>query len=166
MSISRQCLEAKYGKVWNADELAQEFVVTAIIAPKIVARRRSDDVVGTLQFIDQFYFNWKPQEEADRSDNPERIDVSRAKFRLGQIAATPESLEAMEESGQTPAFFLEKHVSGDWGIVDEEDSAANNAALEDGSRLLSAYHTLKGRKIWIITESDRSVTTILLPENY
>ena len=171
MSVSRESLEAKYGKVWNADELAQEFVVTAIIAPKIVARRRSDDVVGTLQFIGQFYFNWQPQEETDVSDKPERIDVSRAKFPLGQIAATPDSLEAIEESGQTFAFFLEKHVSGDWGIVDEEDRAANEAALVDGSRLLSAYRTLKARKIWIITEATddqghRAATTLLLPEEY
>ena len=171
MSISRQCLEAKHGKVWNANELAQEFVVTAIIAPKVVVRRRADNVVGTMQFAGEFYFNWQPQEETGVSDKPERIDVSRAKFRLGQVVATPGALEALEKSGQTPAFFLEKHVSGDWGIVDKEDRAANEAALVDGSRLLSAYRTLKARKIWIITEATddqghRAATTILLPEDY
>jgi hypothetical protein len=57
-------------------------------------------------------------------------------------------------------------MAGDWGDVDQEDQAANDHALEDGSRLLSAYTTLKGQRIWIITEADRSATTILLPEEY
>ena len=77
----------------------------------------------------------------------------------------------MEESGQTPDFFLEQHVSGNWGIVGEEDWALNDAALKDGSRLLSAYLTLKGKKLWVITEAtddegQRAATTILLPEEY
>jgi len=59
---NRQALEAKFGKVWSEEELAQEFVVTAIIAPHVVARRKADNVVGTLEFTGQFYFNWKPQE--------------------------------------------------------------------------------------------------------
>ena len=59
----------------------------------------------------------------------------------------------MEEAGQSPGFFLEKHVQGDWGEVNDEDKRANDQALVDGSRLLSAYRTLKGVKIWIITEA-------------
>jgi hypothetical protein len=93
------------------------------------------------------------------------------KFPLGQVVATPGALEALEESGQTPDFFLEQHASGDWGIVSEEDWALNDQALVDGSRLLSAYRTLKGKKIWIITEAaddngHRTVSTLLLPEEY
>jgi hypothetical protein len=61
---------------------------------------------------------------------------------------------------------LAKHHSGDWGEVDAEDRRLNDQALMDGSRLLSAYTTLKGRKLWVITEADRSVTTILRPEEY
>jgi hypothetical protein len=72
----------------------------------------------------------------------------------------------MEESGQTPDFFLDRHVTGDWGEVGAEDGRLNDEALEDGSRVLSAYHTLKGVKLWIITEADRSVTTILRPDEY
>ena len=92
--------------------------------------------------------------------------MSAAKFPLGQIVATPAAIEAMAESGQTPQFFLDRHVSGDWGQVDAEDWQSNDEALKDGTRLLSAYTTLKGRKLWVITEWDRSSTTILLPEDY
>ena len=95
----------------------------------------------------------------------------KAKFCLGQIVATPGAIEAMEASGQTPDFFLDMHRSCNWGIVDAEDWQANDQALVDGSRILSAYRTLKGVKIWIITEAtdddgQRAATTILLPEDY
>ena len=94
-----------------------------------------------------------------------------AKFPLGQVAATPGALEALAESGQTPDFFLDQHASANWGIVDAEDWALNDQALVDGSRILSAYRTLKGKKLWIITEAEdddgrRAVTTLLLPEEY
>jgi hypothetical protein len=93
------------------------------------------------------------------------------KFSPGQIVATPGALEALEEAGQTAAFFLDKHLRGDWGCVDAEDWQANEQAILDGSRLLSAYHTLKGKKLWIITEATdddgkRAATTILLPDEY
>jgi hypothetical protein len=89
-----------------------------------------------------------------------------AKFPLGRLAATPGSLEALEASGQTPDFFLARHQAGDWGEVNEEDRRLNDDALVHGDRLLSAYRTLKGVKLWIITEADRSSTVLLLPEEY
>ena len=93
------------------------------------------------------------------------------KFQLGQIVATPAALEAIQDAGQSPDFFLDKHVQGDWGEVDDEDKAANDQALIDGSRLLSAYRTLRNIRIWIITEAEseggkRSSTTILMPSEY
>jgi hypothetical protein len=101
---------------------------------------------------------------------------NKPKFHLGQLLATPGALKALEESGQTPAFFLQKHQSGDWGEVYwgevcQEDKLANDQALVDGSRLLSAYKTLKGERIWIITEAAddqgrRVASTILLPQEY
>jgi len=92
-------------------------------------------------------------------------------FQLGQLVATPGALRAIEESGQTPLTFLSRHLTGDWGEVDEGDRQLNNQALIDGSRLLSAYKTTKGTKLWIITEAtddlgQRAATTILLPEEY
>jgi hypothetical protein len=89
-----------------------------------------------------------------------------AKFPPGQTAATPGALEAMEASGQTPDFFIARHVSGDYGEVSEEDRQLNEEALVNGDRILSAYRTLKGVKLWIITEADRSCSTCLLPEEY
>ena len=88
------------------------------------------------------------------------------RFSLGRLVATPGALRALEEAGQTPAFFLAKHMSGDWGDVDDEDKLANDEALVHGDRLLSAYRTLLGVKIWIITEADRSSTCTLLPSDY
>jgi hypothetical protein len=88
------------------------------------------------------------------------------KFQLGQLVATPGALRALEEAGQSPAFFLEKHMSGDWGEVNDEDKRLNDEALVIGERLLSAYRTLKGVKIWVITEADRSSTCCLLPSEY
>jgi hypothetical protein len=93
------------------------------------------------------------------------------KFTLGQILATPGALEALEESSQTPQFFLTRHIRGDWGEVCDEDKGLNDQALIDGSRLLSAYKTLRGTRIWIITEAadeqgNRAATTLLLPSEY
>ena len=92
-------------------------------------------------------------------------------FPLGKIVATPAALEAIKDSGQTPFHFLDRHSHGDWGDVGKDDAALNDQALLDGERLLSAYHTLKGVTIWIITEATdddgiRNFSTILLPSDY
>lgn len=89
-----------------------------------------------------------------------------SKMPLGQLAATPGALQALAASGETPAVFLDRHVSQDWGEVSAEDRRLNDEAVKLGERILSAYRTIRGVKIWIITEADRSVTTILLPEEY
>jgi hypothetical protein len=88
------------------------------------------------------------------------------RFPLGEIVATPGALDALQESGQTPVFFLAKHARADWGEVCPSDAHLNDQALVDGSRLLSAYRTLKNERLWIITEADRSSTCILLPSEY
>jgi hypothetical protein len=62
--------------------------------------------------------------------------------------------------------FLRRHMSADWGEISEDDAQQNELSLREGFRLLSAYRALKGQKIWIITEADRSATTILLPSEY
>ena len=97
--------------------------------------------------------------------------MAKPKFSLGQTLATPGALKALEESGQSPAFFLDQHVQGNWGIVDAAEKRLNDQALLDGSRLLSAYRTLKGERLWIITEATddegrRAATTILRPSEY
>lgn len=80
--------------------------------------------------------------------------------------ATPGAVEAFEQNGDSMAEFLRRHVAGDWGLVDKHDWEANDQALLDGSRLLSEYETSKGVRFWIITEADRSVTTLLRPSEY
>ena len=87
-------------------------------------------------------------------------------FALGKIVATPGALAAIEASGDDPLALLSRHVSGDWGDLDEHDRHENELGLREGFRLLSAYTLRTGAKIWIITEADRSVTTFLLPDEY
>lgn len=89
-----------------------------------------------------------------------------SRFPLGQVVATPGALLALKMSGQHATSLIARHVGGDWGEVNAEDRAANEAALRSGERLLSAYTLSSGEKIWVITEADRSSTTLLLPEDY
>jgi hypothetical protein len=88
------------------------------------------------------------------------------RFQLGRVVATPGALRALEKAEQLPAEFLDRHVNGDWGEVPEEDKQENELSVEHGFRILSAYTTSAGEKIWIITEADRSYTTLLLPSEY
>jgi hypothetical protein len=87
-----------------------------------------------------------------------------AKFPPGEILATPNALAHLSQADILPA--IGRHLRGDWGDVDSEDREANERALLDGTRLFSVYHAENGTKFWIITEADRSVTTVLLPEDY
>jgi hypothetical protein len=88
------------------------------------------------------------------------------RFPLGQLVATPGALSALEESGQSAMEFISRHATCDWGLVDAEDQKANDQALRDGDRLLSAYKTKLGERLWVITEADRSSTCVLLPSEY
>lgn len=87
-------------------------------------------------------------------------------FDLGQTVATPGAIEALQQSAVSAASLLGRHQSGDWGDQCEEDIAENNYALSHGYRLFSSYKITETTKIWVITEADRSVTTLLLPEDY
>ena len=87
-------------------------------------------------------------------------------FPLGQVVMTPGAMAAFEASGDDPLAFLFRHVSGDWGDVDEHDRHENELSLREGFRLLSVYSLSNGERIWIITEADRSSTCILLPSEY
>lgn len=87
-------------------------------------------------------------------------------FPLGQVVATPGALEALTEAGQTPWALLQRHQTGDWGDVPPEDQQENNFSLQHELRILSAYTLRTGVKLWLITEADRSYTTLLLPSEY
>lgn len=92
------------------------------------------------------------------------------RFNPGQFGATPAALATVPQSSIIDA--IARHVEGDWGDVSEAEKRANNRALRDGERLLSAYHAKsegapeREVKFWIITEADRSATTVLLPSEY
>jgi len=87
-----------------------------------------------------------------------------AKFSLGRLMATPGVLEKVGINQL--AQMVKRHQLGDWGELDEEDRLVNQIALRDEGRLMSVYTSSEGVTIWVITEWDRSVTTILLPEEY
>lgn len=86
------------------------------------------------------------------------------KFQLGQLVITPAALEAIP--AEDICQCINRHVSGDWGDLEGDDRRENELALRIGSRLLSVYHTATGTKFYIITEADRSATTVLLPDDY
>ncbi len=87
-----------------------------------------------------------------------------SKFKLGQVVATPGALEALTR--EEIANVLSRHASGDWGELCKEDKQENELALKEGFRIFSVYKSGRGKKFWVITEADRSVTTVLLPEEY
>jgi hypothetical protein len=87
-------------------------------------------------------------------------------FPLGQVVATKGALAALRHADQSPADFLARHACGDWGEVGEEDEFENELSLREGHRLMSVYTLKGGQRLWIITEADRSVTTLLLPQEY
>ena len=92
--------------------------------------------------------------------------MSTPKFPLGRVVATPGVLRAITEAGNSPQEFLDRHIAGDWGDLDDEDRKENEFSVANGFRILSAYRLRDGIKIWVITEADRSATTFLLPEEY
>ncbi len=97
---------------------------------------------------------------------------TQAKFTLGRLVATPGALEALERNNTDGKEYVRRHASGDWGNVCDEDGQLNDQAIQDGSRILSAYRLPDETKLWIITDAaiddrgHREATTILLPEEY
>jgi hypothetical protein len=84
---------------------------------------------------------------------------------LGRVVATPGALELLAEAGGHPFEYLARHATGDWGDLCGFDRRQNEIALRDGYRVLSSYG-VSAEHVWIITEADRSIATILLPEEY
>ena len=97
---------------------------------------------------------------------PTTPQALRLLFPLGRLGITPGAEAALEQAQRSPSEFIRRHQSGDFGDLAEEDQQANHAALRDGTRLLSSYVIDSGLTLWIITEADRSATTLLLPEEY
>jgi hypothetical protein len=87
-----------------------------------------------------------------------------SKFELGRVLITPGAMEVVAHEAVVTA--LARHASGDWGELSDDDRRENDLSLAEGLRLLSVYRTAGGTKFWIISEADRSATTVLLPEEY
>jgi hypothetical protein len=100
-------------------------------------------------------------------ERPQPGEPGRPLFPLGRLLSTPGALAICEEAQVSPTTYLARHAAGDWGEVDAEDWAANDWSLTHEARLLSSY-TLPttSERLWIITEADRSATTLLRPEDY
>jgi hypothetical protein len=93
-----------------------------------------------------------------------RKKLTAPEFYLGRVVATSGAIQCLSYDDILSA--LDRHAAGEWGDLDEEDRATNNRALKHGGQLFSRYHTAAGVKFYIITEADRELTTILLPEEY
>ena len=87
-------------------------------------------------------------------------------FPAGKIVATPRALALLEQVNQSPLEFLSRHLRGDWGDLCQDDKTENELSLKYGFRLMSSYQLTDTEKLWVITEADRSVTTLLLPSEY
>ena len=96
----------------------------------------------------------------------EVLNESDVLFPLGQIFLTIGAREALAEAKQLPGEFLARHQKGDWGDVCKDDKKENELSVKEGFRILSAYRTAGDEKLWVITEADRSSTTVLLPGEY
>jgi hypothetical protein len=105
----------------------------------------------------------RPSTEGGQPGDEDRLEPL---FELGQIVGTPGALQALKEAELDPVELLVRHVTGDWGNVPDEDKEENDLSVQRGLRILSAYELETGAKIWLITEWDRSVTTLLLPAEY
>ena len=88
------------------------------------------------------------------------------RFSPGRVIATPAALALLGDCGKVPSEYLGRHLSGDWGDLDPHDRRENEWALKTGARLFSSYAVCPQNKLWIITEANRSSTTILLPRDY
>lgn len=92
--------------------------------------------------------------------------LSQPRFRAGQLVMTAGVNDLVQRGALNPAPYLQRHLNGDWGDLCDEDRRSNDAALKNGDRLFSSYRITPDLKLWIITEWDRSVTTLLLPDKY
>jgi len=140
---------------------------------QMLALLKPDGILGIPNL--QKFFNKRGEEVPRSGENggsPGRYEAAmftpgEPQFSLGQVVMTPGIQALLEEplDDMMLAGMIVRHQEGDWGTVDEEDRATNDEAVQLGNRILSA-HTFKGAKVWIITERDRSATTVLLPEEY
>jgi hypothetical protein len=130
----------------------------------------ADERKSIIKHIDSFFENGSRAEKIFwlkfRLKLERQNEKLKTLFPLGETVITIGAKEALAESNQLPNEFLAKHQIGDWGTVGKDDWQENDLSVKEGFRILSAYKTVCGVKIWVITEADRNSTTILLPSEY
>ena len=136
------------------------YMVTPLGESKLELISYEEHLVVTYDNEKQMIVN---VEEVKREAGPL---LPEGRFPLGSIVATPGALDILQAADQNPLELLDRHVNGDWGDLSEEDRQENELSIDNGYRILSAYGLDTGVKVWVITEADRSVTTILLPSEY
>lgn len=94
------------------------------------------------------------------------VALSQPRFRAGRLLMTAGVNDLVQRGVFNPGPYLQRHLDGDWGDLCDEDRRSNDTALKNGDRLFSSYRITPDLKLWIITEWDRSVTTLLLPDEY
>jgi hypothetical protein len=138
------------GKEWGL------ITITVVGLTEEMAKNEAMAVADRLQWFSERYYAAEVEYLGART--------LEARFQLGKIYVTPGASDAISDEERIDA--LRRHVRGDWGEVCDEDKAENDFAIDKYLRVLSAYTTTSGVRFWIITEADRSVTTILLPDEY
>jgi hypothetical protein len=143
--------------------------------------REFDSPEEATTFARDLYSRWVPVEKLrivpvsrpkrelyePGSDDPELLRELVPLFPLGQVVATPGAIEVIERRRLNAGFLLLRHVTGDWGDMDDDDKARNDHAMYGGNRILSAYgQESDPDRLYVITETDRSTTTFLLPSEY
>lgn len=102
----------------------------------------------------------------NQSAQPTSQPAVKPLFAIGRLVATPGAIGMLHQRKLSPFHFVSRHLRGDWGDLDGEDKRENQSALANGTRIFSSYQIDEKTKLWIITEADRSATTLLLPEEY
>lgn len=137
----------------------QWFLHQRLATTKRHRRWQEDNGLSAHQVVDLFYEVMTGRPKARDEESPFR-------FPLGRTVQTPGAQRAVEKAGQHPMGFIACHITGDWGELDDFDKRQNEEALQRHLSLRSAYPLSTGRRLWVITEADRSATTLLLPEEY
>jgi hypothetical protein len=156
-NLTQQQREAKEAYLNNQQEKMLALYKDSSITEKKAIIKNIDSFLSVTSKDEQIFW-LKFRRKLERLIEP--------KFSLGRVFLTQGAQEALAESNQDAFEFLQLHQVGNWGIVGKADAKENEFSLKNGFRLLSAYKTSKNEKLWIITESDRSLTTLLLPSEY
>lgn len=98
--------------------------------------------------------------------NTDGTTAGATRFPLGRLFLTPGAIEALEEASQSPQDFISRHSRLEQGELCDEDHRENLFSVDKALRIFSAFKTMRGERLWVITEADRSAATILLPEEY